>query len=250
MKENQQEKKDYVVIDVQHIARTLLHRAWIILLAALLLGAAAFSVATFLIQPTYASSVMLYVNNTGNTDNSGSTVSSSQLVAAQDMAKTYAVILESNTTMQMVIDAAELSYTIAELKTMVSSASVNDTEVLRVTVTAPDPEEAANIANVIAEVLPLRAESINGADVRPVEYAEPDDQPVAPSVLKYTALGLVAGALIAAAILVVIAAADDRIHDEAYMFETYDYPILAKVPDLTERSSKHRYGYYSQAKEK
>lgn len=250
MKEYQKKKEDSLVIDIQHIGRTLLHRAWIILLAALLMGVAAFSISTFLIRPTYSASVMLYVNNFGNTDNSGSIVSSSQIAAAQDMAKTYSVILESNTTMQMVIDSAELSYSVSQLKNMVTSAAVNDSEVLRVTVTSADPEEAANIANVIAEVLPLRAKSLNGADVRPMESAEPSDKPVTPSIPKNTVLGVIIGAVIAAAILVVIAVADDRIHDETYVLETYDYPILAKVPNLMERFSKHRYGYYSKPKEK
>jgi hypothetical protein len=42
---------------------------------------------------------------------------------------------------------------------------------------------------------------------------------------------------------------DDTIHDEEYVLRTYDYPILAKIPNLVNDSAK-RYGYYYQSKEK
>ena len=32
-------------------------------------------------------------------------------------------------------------------------------------------------------------------------------------------------------------------HDEEYIIDTYNYPILAKVPDLT--GDKHTKGYYA-----
>ena len=36
---------------------------------------------------------------------------------------------------------------------------------------------------------------------------------------------------------------DNTIHDEDYILNTYNYPILAKIPDLLETPTK-RYGYY------
>jgi hypothetical protein len=42
---------------------------------------------------------------------------------------------------------------------------------------------------------------------------------------------------------------DDTIHDEDYVLQNYDCPILAKVPNLLNSGSKH-YGYYYQAKNK
>ena len=51
------------------------------------------------------------------------------------------------------------------------------------------------------------------------------------------------GVLLTVVILVVVALLDDTIHDEDYVIKTYDYPILAKVPDLLDSGTK-RYGYY------
>jgi hypothetical protein len=44
-------------------------------------------------------------------------------------------------------------------------------------------------------------------------------------------------------VLAVVAFMDNTIHDEEYILQTYDYPILAKIPNLLESGNK-RYGYY------
>ena len=58
-------------------------------------------------------------------------------------------------------------------------------------------------------------------------------------VIKPALIGVLGSALV----LIVIALMDDTIHDEEYVLRTYDYPILAKVPDLVNSGGK-RYGYY------
>jgi hypothetical protein len=42
---------------------------------------------------------------------------------------------------------------------------------------------------------------------------------------------------------------DDTIHDEDYVLQNYNSPILAKIPNLINSGGK-RYGYYYQAKNK
>ena len=55
-------------------------------------------------------------------------------------------------------------------------------------------------------------------------------------------------------ILAVLAIMDDTIHDEDYILQNYDCPILAKVPNLLSSSGKNykyrHYGYYYQSKHK
>ena len=138
---------------------------------------------------------------------------------------------------------------------MIEAAPSNETEIMKVTVTSVKPFEAATIANGIAEVLPVRvAEIIDGASMEVVDAAVPNYQKVSPSITKYTALGLFLGAFLAAAILAVLAIMDDTIHDEDYILQNYDCPILAKVPNLLSSSGKNykyrHYGYYYQSKNK
>lgn len=248
MKNENSNKQEYYIIDFLHIARSVWHRIWIVILSGVLAGAACFSYASFCITPKYSSSVMLYVNNSSLLGNTTFSISSSELVAAQSLVETYSVILKSKTTLDQVIEKTGLNYTYQELYHMINTGSVNETEVLRVTVTNEDPYEAAEIANCIAEVLPVRiSEIIEKSSMKVVDLGVVNTQKVSPSITKYTEIGVLLGGLAAIIVLVVIAILDGTIHDEEYLLKTYDYPILAKVPNLLGTSEK-KYSYYYQRK--
>lgn len=246
--ENQEKSmKEYYTIDVSHILKSLWRRVWLIGLCGLLVAIIGFSIAAFAIAPTYSSYVKLYVNNSSfSLGNTSFSISSSELTAAQSLVRTYGDILISRSTLERVIEKADVNYTWKELSKMITCEPSNNTEIMRVTVTCEDPYEASKIANTIAEVLPVRiSEIIEGASMEVVDTAIPDHEKVAPSITRYTAIGLVLGILISATALFVLALTDDTIHDEEYVLRTYNYPILGRVPDLLNAGNKS-YGYYSQ----
>ena len=242
---------EYYTIDLFHILKTLWHRIWIIAFAGLIAGIIGFSVSAYMIPPTYSSSIMLYVNNTSfSLGNTNFNISASDISAAQSLVKTYREILKNRTTLERVIDKSGVDYTYQELQGMISAAPSNNTEIMRVTVVSEDPYEAAKIANCIAEVLPVRiAEIIDGSSMEVVDSAVPNLDKIAPSITKYTAVGLVIGVLSAVAILIILALLDDTIHDEEDVLRNYECPVLAKVPDLINSAGK-RYGYYYQYRHK
>lgn len=244
MEKTEQATRDYYTIDILHLLKYIWRNVWIVIVAGVVAGAIGFGFSTFLITPKYSSSIMLYVNNSsieiGKID-----ISPSDLTAAQNLVKTYSVILKSRTTLEEVIAETNVSYTYKDLAGMIEASSANDTEIMRITVTTDDPYEAAKIANCIAEVLPERIkEIIEGATMNVVDDAIPILQKVSPSITKYTAVGLFIGAFLAVAVLAVFAMLDDTIHDEEYVLTTYNYPILAKIPDLINSGSDKKYGKY------
>ena len=245
------QNREYYTIDLLHIAKALWERMWVIILAAIIGAAAGFSYSSFLIAPTYSSTIMLYVNNSSfSIGSTNVSISSSQIMAAQSLVNTYTEILNNRTTYERVIQKAGVDYTPSQLAGMVKAGPSNETEIMKVTVTTTDPQEAANIANCIAEVLPIRiAEIIDGASMEVVDTAVPNTHKVAPSVTKYTAIGLILGAIGAAAVLAIFAIMDDTIHDEEYILQNYKYPVLSKLPDLLDDGSgrygyRYRYRYY------
>lgn len=240
---------DYNVIDLLHIAKALWQRAWIIVLSALVAAVIGFSVSAFIIAPKYSSQIMLYVNNSSvSLGNTTFSISSADLTASQSLIKTYAVILNNRTTLEKVIDKTGVPYTYGQLSSMIKAESVNDTEVMQVTVVSEDPYEAAKIANSIAELLPERiAEIMDGCSMEVIDSAIPNTNKISPNITKYTAQGFIIGFLISAGILTVLAIMDDTIHDEDYIINTYDYPLLAVIPDLSTADST-KYGYRQTAK--
>ena len=245
------EQDDVVEIDLMRLLRALWHRAWALALSMLLLGGVAFCYAKFLITPLYQSSALMYVNN--STFSVGSTsVSLSDLTASQSLVETYIVILKTRLTMNEVIKQAGLSYTYEELCDMVSAGSVNGTEIFRIDVTSPYPEEAEKIANTIVEVLPDKiGEIVDGSSVRTVDFAVASTEKKSPSVARYTLMGLLFGFMFSACIVILIELLDEQIHDEEYLVQTYHLPLLAAVPDLLSSSGKkgYRKGYYEVVEE-
>ena len=191
-------------------------------------------------------------NKSASASNPNYSISSADIYASQSLVRTYGEILNSRSTLELVIEKADLDYTWMELSKMIEYASANDTEIMRITVACNDPYEACEIANTIAEVLPIRiSEIIDGSTMKVADPAVPNTQKVAPSVTKYTAIGLLIGVIISAGILVVLAVLDNTIHDEDYVISTFEYPILGRVSNLMHDDKKtYGYGYYTQKPQK
>ncbi len=254
MESTKNTEKDYYVIDFVHIIKSVWQRIWIVAITGILVAAIGFSLAAFAIQPTYSSAIMLYVNNSSISLNDvGFSISSSDITASQSLVKTYNVLLKNRTTLERVIDIANLPYTWKELNKMIKSSSVDETEIMRVTVTSEDPYEAQKIANSIAIILPQRVtEVVEGSSMAVVDSAIPNLQKVEPSITKYTLVGLILGMLLSIIVLAVRAIMDNTIHDEDYIIQNYEYPILAKIPDLYDMGTKKyaSYNYYQKSKDK
>lgn len=248
-------ENDVIEIDLLHILEVLLSRVWTIIITGALGATILFVFSAFFITPMYKSSAMFYVNNNNlNIGSSSFSISSSDISASQSLVDTYIVILKTRNTLETVIEKSNMDLTYKELSEMVSASAVNSTEVFEVSVTTTDPVDACTIANTIADVLPDKiSEIVTGSGAKVVDYAVVNAQKVSPSIKKYTAIGLLVGALLACVVIVLQDIFDDTIRDENYLISTYDeIPNLAVIPNLEEKNSNHysnnyysNYGYYS-----
>lgn len=247
MNKNEQE----IIIDWKYLIKSLIKKAWIIILAGVVFGVSALVYTANFVTPKYASSVMLYVNNRSLSLGDGSvSISAADLSASQSLIDTYIVILRNRTTMEEVAAKSGLGYNSSQLLGMISTSKVEGTEVFRVTVTASDPTEAAQIANTISEVLPERIEDIfEGSSMRIVDSAIVNDSKVSPDITGSVVKCFIIGCFIAAVAVVLLTVLDDTIRSEDYLLQTYEVPILSKIPDLNDNGShggyfgKHKYGY-------
>ncbi len=247
MEKIEKNNREYYAIDIAHIFKSLWNKAWLIVLSGFLAAAIGFGLSSFVIAPTYSSAIKLYVNNSSfSLGNTSFSISSSEITAAQSLVRTYGEILSSRSTLERIIDKSGVDYDWEDLAEMIVSEPSNETEIMLVTVTCKDPYEASKIANTIAEILPIRiSEIIDGASMEVVDSAIPNLEKVAPSITKYTAIGMILGAFFTIVILTISAMLDDTVRDEEYVLKAYDYPILGKVPDLLDNGNRS-YAYYSQ----
>jgi len=239
-------KNDVLELDLVRIIQTVLSKFWMILIAGAVIGVAFFGYAKVGMTPMYSANALFCVNNP-----TGGSFSTSQLQAAQHLADTYMVILESRSVLDEVSGRTGLPYTQKELASMITSTSVNDTEVFRVTVTCPDPDHAAQIANAIVKVLPEKiAAALPGSAMYVVDEAVVNRDQVAPNYRKMLLLGFLAGAAVCALAVIAMDLLDDSVRSEDYLQRTYsDIPLLAAIPDGNVSKSGY-YTSFSQKKKK
>ncbi len=231
-------------IDLMRLLRALWHNAVIIVLATVLGGLLVLSWTLFFVTPQYQASARMYVNNSMSVGSVS--ISASDLTASQNLVDTYMVIMTSRITLNEVIAESGVSYTTNELKDMISSSAVNDTEIFEIIVTDPDPEEAELIANTITRVLPDQIDSIiEGSSARIVDTAIVPSSPVSPSIVRNTVIGAVIGFVIACICIIIAELVNDRINTEDDLSQVTKLPVLAVIPDLvSSRSSGYGYGGY------
>lgn len=138
-------------IDIREYYYLLKSWVWLILLAGILAGAAAYLI-NIHTTPVYEASTHLLVSapsNIGGFD-------PSSLITSQTMTSTYSQMLLDRPVLQGVIDQLELQITADELKKSISVDSVTNTQLLVVTVENTDPALAADIANELAAVFTNR----------------------------------------------------------------------------------------------
>ena len=246
-------------IDLLELAKALWKNILAIALVAVIVGAGAFGYTTFLVEPTYQATASLYVNNSSfSLGATNFSISTAELSASNSLVSVYIYILKSRTTMEDVIKEADLTYTPEELSKMVSAKGINSTGAFEVTVTSTSPSEAELIANTIAKLLPDRiAEIVDGSSVRIVDYAIIPSHRSGPSMVKNTAMGILAGGFLAAAVVVIRFLLDDKsklmIKSADELRELYpDIQVLAMIPDMRVSEKKNGYysSYYGQAEKK
>lgn len=237
---------EYIEIDLMGVMGRMWRKAWAVILAIVLCGAAAFSLAYFVITPKYQARALMYVNNSSISVGS-TTVSLSDLSASQSLVDTYIVILKTRLTLDEVIRQADLSYDYETLYDMIDAEAVNSTEVFEIKVTSEDPREAELIANTIVDVLPDKiSEVVDGSSVRTVDFAVLPSKRHSPSLTIYTAAGLAIGLLASFFVALLSEIRDDQIHGEEDLLQTYGLPVLAVVPDLfAPKGGAGKGGYYA-----
>ena len=250
---SKKQNREGMEIDLRRVLFALWSKAWLILLIGIVVGALAFGYAKFLITPTYTSSIQVYVNN--DYADGGPGISSSQIDAAQNLAYTYMVILESRNVLDDVAKQSGLDYTSNQIRNMIYSKALNGTEVFEVAVTCEDYKHAAIIANTIADVLPEKiAAVVEGSSVRIVDYAVENRNPVAPNTRNYLLIGIAAGALLAIATVIVGDILDTTITNHEYLSHTYGkVPLLAVIPGSENPKGSYYRGYrkgYYESEEK
>ena len=238
-----------IEVNLNAILQLLWKQKWLILLAGVVLAVATYGGTALFVTPMYTASTTLYANNTSVPDNSTS-ITTSDMNASARLVDTYAAIIMSDPVMDQVIAENGLSISAANLSSRVEIEQVYNTEVFKITVTDPSPETAANIANSIAKLAPVKImEIVDGCSVKIVSNAKVPGGKSYPDLRKATGIGFLIGVALCIFVICAIAVLDTRLKGESDLYE-WEYPVIGVIPSFTDAEKARDRGYGNSYKEK
>ena len=219
----------YETIDLLEVLNAVRQHILAIILTTLVLAAASFGVSKFLMTPKYQASALMIVNTRQDTS---ATVTSDQINSATKLVSTYSIILKSDTVLNQVIQNLGLSLDYQHLAERVTVSAVDDTQVMKVTVTSDNPEWARQVCEQITQISPdVILEAVEAGSVKVISNASISPEPVSPNVSRNTALGAVAGLVISVGIVFLMVLLDNKINNEEDVSKYLDLTVVGVIPE-------------------
>ena len=218
-------------IDVFQLVKVLWKRKFLIVLAALVAGLAAFAYSSFVIQPQYTSTTRIYVVNRNQADKPGLT--NQDLQAGAYLVKDYREIILSQDVLEKVVADQKLTMDAKTLGRKVSVTVPADTRIVSISVRDGKPEEASRIANALREVAAQKIISVTRvSDVTTLEEARPATSPSSPNIRRNTMIATIAGVGFVTIIVLLVELLDDRVKRPEDIEEVMHISLLGVIPNL------------------
>lgn len=218
-------------IDVFQLVKVLWKRKFLIVLAALVAGLAAFAYSSFVIQPQYTSTTRIYVVNRNQADKPGLT--NQDLQAGSYLVKDYREIILSQDVLEKVVADQNLTMDAKTLGRKVSVTVPADTRIVSISVRDGKPEEASRIANALREVAAQKIISITRvSDVTTLDEARPATSPSSPNIRRNTIMAILAASGIVILIVLLVELLDDRVKRPEDIEEVMHISLLGVIPNL------------------
>ncbi len=194
------ELKDYL---------SMIAKNWLIIVVTTVTAVLLAVVVTVTAEPVYESDMRLFVAESS----SGSVERTSQdtfqgILISERLAGTYSQMVSRESFLERAADRADLQLSGRKLLSMVEARAIRDTQILAVSARGSTPENAANLANAVGELLVDEITALNTpSDGSPAlstvtltvtDAARPADSPVSPRPMVNVIVGLIMGTLLGA----------------------------------------------------
>lgn len=149
----------------------------------------------------------------------------------QNLIGTYSEIITSRKVLQQVIDNLKLKMTVDELSKNITTSSVEDTEIIRITVNNEKKKMAAEIANEVADVFSDEIQDIyNLENVAIIDKAEEADTPYNINYVKDNVIYLMIGVVLSFGVVFVMYYFDTTIKSSETVEEKLGLTVIGIVP--------------------
>ncbi len=200
-----------------------------LLITAMIVGAVAAGLITFFLIPNkYTATSRMYMVSAS----SDSVVNLTDLNIGTSLSSDYVELMQTRPVVEGVIGELGLDYSYEQLLRMISLSVVNNTRIVKISVTSTDPREAMNIANQMAKTSQVELPKVMEAPTPTIaEMAVLPTQRSSPSMTKNVALGSVSLLMAALAVLTVIYRMDDTVKTSEDLEKAFGVMPLSVIPE-------------------
>lgn len=185
---SKREEDEELEIDLLEIGYALWKKIWLIILAAIVVGAGAGIYSKVILMPVYRSVSTMFVLSKETT-----LTSLADLQIGSQLTNDYKVVITSRPVLQQVIDKIGLNMSYKELRRMIEIENPSSTRILSIAVEDTDPVRAKSIADEVAKTSSeYIADIMEMIPPKIIETGEVAEEPVSPNILKNTPLGALA----------------------------------------------------------
>lgn len=218
-----------ITIDLKKLLYTVWDKAVAIIAIAIVAAFIGYFIALLFVTPAYSAYADMIVNNSSAT--AENSISSSDITASSSLANTYSVILKSHTALEKVIAELGLNYSYDEIESHINVSVIEDTQIIRITVSDKDLNTAKAIAYKISLLAPeIISETVTVGSVKIIDSAWVSDKPTSPNKVKYAAVFGFVAMLLSVAVVVLRETLNDSIVDPDDIKKIFNAPLLGVIP--------------------
>ncbi len=218
-------------LDIFLLARVILRKAWLVILVAVIGASVMFYRSAIATPDSYTASALMYVYTNNPNQTSYQYANTADLNTAVRLLDTYSVVIRSKKVLDAVAERIGPPLTAEMLQGLIRVDSVSRTEVMRISVTSPDPYLSMNICNAVAECAPgeiIRV--VNAGQVVVIDYASLPESRDSKGVMTNVVVGGGAGAMLVCGALLLLFMRDRHIQSDETLRERFPIEILASIP--------------------
>lgn len=157
----------------------------------------------------------------------------SDVLLNQNLVPTYSNIIKSHSILKQVIKNEKLDYTTDQLSSLISVSSVEDTEIIKVTVKNEDNKMAKRIADAIVPVFSKKVKGLYNIDnVSVLDSAELASSPYNMNYVKDLIIFGMVGFILASGVIFVIYYFDTTIKSASDIEDKLKLTVLGTVPTI------------------
>ncbi len=198
-------------LDIKELFEILLEKKWFIIIITIICMVLGYVYNTYYTIPMYRSSTTLLLAKTSDESNvmenklTNQAITQTDVTLNEKLVSTYGELAKSSGVINKVINNLNLNISEEEIKNNITVSEVDNTEILKISVSNPDGKKAATIVNELATVFTSKIEELyNINNIKVVDAAIAPNKPYNISPEKYILIGGAIGLILSIFLVIFI----------------------------------------------